>query len=123
MVCAEGSEGLIAIPWLRPLSIVWQAVADRDLLCLDGALLVPIEVIETILTFDDRFEELVDIVGGTRGVHPSGGLVETLIDEELAPGQGTIGIESLLTDYICFVSEVKGRSEEHTSELQSRGHL
>src|SRR5690625_5793299 len=67
MVCAEGSEGLIAIPWLRPLSIVWQAVADRDLLCLDGALLVPIEVIETILTFDDRFEELVDIVGGTRG--------------------------------------------------------
>ena len=58
---------------------------------------------------DDGFGELVDRVGAGRGVHPSRVGVEALIDKELTPGRGAIGVQSLIARHLQLGAEVEGR--------------
>src|SRR5207253_9394875 len=54
------------------------------------------------------------------------GIVQAVAEteDELIPlREGEIGVESVLAVEGLVVSEAQARSEEHTSELQSRGHL
>src|SRR5215216_2004112 len=70
------------------------AIADRDRPCRQRA---P-DAAEAIAGLFARLHlnrELVDIVDPARRVHPAGLGVEALVDEELPPGRGTIGVQPL----------------------------
>ena len=51
--------------------------------------------------------KFIDIVDARRGVHPADMAVEALIDEELPPGAGAIGIEALATFDLGFTAEIE----------------
>src|SRR5690625_6365757 len=53
----------------------------------------------------------------------SKGLGVTIFMVAPMPPEGTSAREVLYTSTACTPSEARFRSEEHTSELQSRGHL
>ena len=38
-------------------------------------------------------------------MHPAGALVEALVDEELAPGHGAVGVEPFVADHLQFGAE------------------
>ena len=83
-------------------------VGNRDRPHRHGPLLVAVEVVEAVFLPDDGLEELVDVVGPAGRVHPARRLVEPLVDEELAPRKGSIGVQTLITGDVGLVPEVEG---------------
>src|SRR5688500_9772655 len=71
-------------------------VRDGDAVHLHRALLVAVEIRRTLPRAADGLRPLVDVVHTTRRVHPSSLVIEALIDEELTPGQRSVGVESFL---------------------------
>ena len=53
--------------------------------------------------------EFVDRVHVAGGVHPSRAVVEALVDEDLSPRHGTIGVQSLLAGHLQFTAEIERR--------------
>ena len=47
-----------------------------------------------------RLGILVDGVPAIRGVHPAIVLIESLVDEELTPGDGAVYVQALLADHL-----------------------
>jgi hypothetical protein len=82
-------------------------VGQRQAHCAQGALAAAVSVDKLAVFFGHRFEIFVDHVAAARGVHPAGLVVETLVDEELAPGHGAIGVQALFADHVDFWAEVK----------------
>src|ERR1039458_9603909 len=62
----------------------------------------PVFVDIAVAIFLYGFEILIDGIDAAGGVHPAGALVETLVDEELPPRHGAVGIEPLLTGHLQF---------------------
>ncbi len=56
---------------------------------------------------DDGLGELVHGVGACGGVHPAGAVVEPLVDEELAPGRGAVGVQPGVTGHLGFRAEIE----------------
>ena len=52
-------------------------------------------------------DKLVHKVGTGAGMHPAGGFIKPLIDKELSPGRGPVGIQTLFTDQVVFTPEEK----------------
>lgn len=84
------------------------AQAHGDGLLLHRAKLIAIAVEQAVLLTNDGFFKLVDVVHGAGGVHPPGRFVETLVDEELTPGGGAVGVQPLVAFYVGFVAKVEG---------------
>ncbi len=57
---------------------------------------------------DDGFEILIDGVDAAGGVHPAGAVVEALIDEELAPGDGSVGVEAFVAGHLQLGAKEEG---------------
>ena len=87
--------------------IVAVAVGLQYLFPLYGKLFPPIAIGEYIAVEGYRFEVFVERVGLARRVHPSAVFIEPLVDEELAPGDGTVGIQAFLADHVHFGAEIK----------------
>ena len=68
---------------------------------------IAIEV--AIALLHDGLEILVDRIDAARRVHPTGAIVETLIDEDLAPGDGPVSIEPLLAHDLQLSTEEERR--------------
>ena len=66
---------------------------------------VQIMIFAALLLHGQR--ELIDIVDARRRVHPAGVPVEALIDEELPPGAGAIGIKALAAFDLGFAAEIE----------------
>ena len=54
---------------------------------------------------DDGFGELVDVVDAAGGMHPTGFGVESLVDEELAPGDGAVGVQPVVAGHLQLGAE------------------
>ena len=72
------------------------------------ALLFAVAVDEAVTLLDDGFEVFVDGIDAARGVHPAGLFVEALVDEELAPGDGAIGVQPLVAGHLQLGAEEEG---------------
>ena len=57
----------------------------------------------------DRLEEFVDVVHAARRVHPAGGGIEPLIDEDLPPRHRAVRVEPLVAHHLQLGAEVEGR--------------
>src|SRR5436190_2423513 len=90
-ILASGSGGRLA--------------GNRNLLRRDAPLLGAVFVVDPIVFLDDRFQIFVDIVDAARCVHPAGPLVESLVDEELAPGRRAVGIQAFVARHLQFGAE------------------
>jgi hypothetical protein len=53
----------------------------------------------------DGFGEFIDHVGAGRGMHPADVRIETLVDEELAPGDRAVRIEPGVAAHLQFGAE------------------
>ena len=82
-------------------------VRHGDFLCGDRAVFVAVLVVEAIAFFPHCFEILAHRVHTARGVHPSGALVETLVDEELAPRDSAVGIKPFVAHHLKLGPEIK----------------
>src|SRR5690606_38324232 len=58
-----------------------------------------------VIATHDGLGELIDVVDTAAGVHPARTWIEALVDEELAPGHGTIGIQSFIAAHLQFRAE------------------
>ena len=58
---------------------------------------------------DDGLEVFVDHIGAVGSVHPAEAVVEPLVDEELAPSDGTVGVETFFADGVDLGTEIKRR--------------
>ena len=56
------------------------------------ALLVAVFVNEVVSLFFYYFKIVIDCVNGARCVHPARAIVKSLINEELSPGRGSVGV-------------------------------
>ena len=54
------------------------------------------------------FEVFIDSVNAARGVHPTGAVVEALIDEKLTPRDRAIGVESFVARHLKLGAEEEG---------------
>ena len=95
-VAGEGALGELA---------VFGTVGNGDGLFGDRAQFLAIAVEETIALRHDRLGKFIDIVDAARRVHPADMAVEALIDEELAPGDRAIGVQSLVAAHLQFGPE------------------
>ena len=93
MMGAEYRKGAFGQAFGRP---VWY----RDRLLPDRALLVAIPIEQAIVALDNLLGILVDVVDPARRMHPPDRLVESLVYEELPPGDRPVGIESLLAHQV-----------------------
>ena len=71
-------------------------VRHGDHLALQRAQFVAVLVEALAVLLDDGLGELVDHIDAAGGMHPAGLGVEALVDEELAPGRGAVGVETLV---------------------------
>src|SRR5207249_7907687 len=66
---------------------------------LDRAFFGAVLVGEAVVLFHDGFKILVDVVHAARCMHPACALVESLVDEELAPRERAVGVQALVADH------------------------
>src|SRR5579884_274440 len=66
---------------------------------------IPVFVKESIALLLHRLKIFVDGIDTAGSVHPAHAVVESLVDEELSPGGGAIGIEPLITHHLQFGAE------------------
>src|SRR5438105_13118279 len=81
-------------------------IGNRDCSYLQRTFFIPVLVIEIGTLLDDRFQVLVDIVDTTRCVHPTGAVIEALIDEELTPGDRAVRIQTFRAEHLRFGPEI-----------------
>src|SRR6185312_5686252 len=83
------------------------AVTDGDVAAGDGQFLVAkfVEILAVLLR--NGFGEFVDRVDAGGSVHPADVLVEALVDEELAPGRGAVGIEAFVAGDLRLAAEIE----------------
>ena len=84
-------------------------VRNHDLFRPHGEFLPAVLVVVPVAALGDGLQKFVDVVHAAAGVHPAGGGVEPLIDEELSPGHGAIGVEPLVARHLEFGAEVERR--------------
>ncbi len=84
---------------------VGEAVGQGDRLDLHRAQFAAIAIEALADLFDNRLGEFVDRIDAARRVHPADVGVEALIDEELAPGRGAIGVQPLVARHLLFGAE------------------
>ena len=65
-----------------------------------------IPVVQAVRLLDDGLGIFVDGVAAVRGVHPAVVRIESLIDEELAPRDGAVHVQSLLADHLQFGTKI-----------------
>ncbi len=82
-------------------------VGDGDFLRYHGELFVPVLVIVAAIFFLHGLEIFADGVDTARRVHPADVRVEALIDKELAPGHGAIGIQAFVARHLQLRPEIK----------------
>ena len=70
-------------------------------------LLGAVPISEAVALLRHGLEILVDVVDAARCVHPAGAVVESLVDEELAPGQRAVHVQAFLADHLRFGPEEK----------------
>src|SRR5438876_854350 len=97
-------------------------VRHGDFAGRDQKFLVAVLVVKAVALFIDGFQIKAKLARAARGMHPTGAVVEPLVDEKLAPGHCSVGVEAVFAGHLQFGTKEK-RSEEHTSELQSPVHL
>src|SRR6185437_9125212 len=84
------------------------AVADRDFAARDRQFLVA-ELVEILAVLPrNGFGKFVDRIDAGGRVHPADVLVETLIDEELAPRRSAVGVQPFVAGNLRFAAEVEG---------------
>src|SRR4029079_8373789 len=76
------------------------AIRDRDRASLHRGHILAVAITPGFAVLHRRLEERVDVVDAARCVHPSCTLVESLIDEELSPGDGAISVEALVARHL-----------------------
>ena len=80
-------------------------VGHRDRARRHRPLLGAVLVEDAGVLLDDGLQVLVDVVDAAGGVHPAGLLVEALVDEELSPREGAVGVEALAAGHLRLVAE------------------
>src|SRR5438270_136538 len=85
---------------------VRHAVADCHRADADRAASVAVPIAITSASALDLFRELIDIIDAARRVHPTGMGIEALVDEELAPGRGTIHVEPFVARHLQLGTEI-----------------
>ena len=88
---------------------VIRLVRHRDFAHRDGTLFGAVLVEVAVALLRHGFEILVDGIDAAGGVHPTGAVVEALVDEELAPGDGAVGIEAFVAHHLQFGAEEERR--------------
>ncbi len=68
---------------------------------------IAIAVLAAAAAIPDRFEKLVYVLDPARGVHPAAVGVESLVDEELSPGDGAVRVESLVARHLQLGAKVE----------------
>ncbi len=84
-------------------------VRHDDALHRHGAFFGAVAIEHSVVFLHHGLEILVDVVGAARGVHPAGALVEALVDEELSPGDGAVGVQAFLAHHLRFLAEEERR--------------
>ncbi len=84
------------------------AQTHGDGLLFHGAKRIAVAVKQAVVLANDGFFKFVDVVHGAGGVHPASRFVEALVNEELAPGGGAIGVQPLIAFHVGFVAKVEG---------------
>ena len=80
------------------------AVAKREIdqFFLETPQFVSVLIVVTVILLDDGLEVFIDRIGSAGGVHPSGILVETLVDEKLTPGNRAVGVQPFFAHHVQF---------------------
>src|SRR5690606_36527927 len=68
----------------------------------------PVTVVGQAVLIHYLLNKLVHDIGICGSMHPPCFFIKSLIDEKLAPGYGTIGIQPFLADGMYFAPEIKG---------------
>ena len=78
------------------------AVAKREMdqFFLETPQFVSVLIVVTVILLDDGLEVFIDRIGSAGGVHPSGILVETLVDEKLTPGNRAVGVQPFFAHHV-----------------------
>src|SRR5262249_35231783 len=75
----------------------------------DRPFFIPVLVIEAVSLFNHCFEIPIYCVNGAGRVHPTTSLVEALVNEELPPGGGAVGVQTLVARHMQLGPEEERR--------------
>ena len=124
----QGLDGLVHQPDSQPLAVgfanhramlravhgelflghaVGGFVRHGDFAGLDRKFLVAVLIEEAVAFFLDGLEIKAELAHSARGMHPAGAVVESLIDEKLAPGDGTVGVKTVFAGHLQFGAKEK----------------
>ena len=84
-------------------------VPQGDLPAFEAALFGPILVSETATLWDDGLQVFVHRIHVAGGVHPTGAVIEALIDKHLSPGHCAVGVEPFIAGHLQLRPEEKRR--------------
>src|SRR2546430_12628454 len=68
--------------------------------------------------FIDGFQIKAKLARAARGMHPTGAVVEPLVDEKLAPGHCSVGVEAVFAGHLQFGTKEK-RGDRKSTRLNS----
>ena len=87
------------------------ALLERQLECghAERPLAVAVAVGGAFARAHDGLGVFVDRVAAAGGVHPADAVIETLIHEELAPGDGAVGVQPFVAGDVHLGPEIEGR--------------
>jgi hypothetical protein len=74
---------------------------------LHGAQRIAVAIKNLAVFTYDGFDKLIDGVGMTRCVHPAEAGIEALVEEELSPGGGTVGVQPGIARHLQFATEIE----------------
>ena len=80
---------------------------ETDQFFLETPQFVSVLIVVSVILLDDSLEIFIDRIGSAGGVHPSGILVETLIDKKLTPGNRAVCVQPFLAHHMQFRAEEK----------------
>ena len=87
---------------------VRRAVGQRDVRHAHRAPRVAVAVEQAAVPPDDGLQEPIDGIRVAGGVHPAQPVVEALVEEELAPGRGPVGVEPRVAGHLQLRAEIEG---------------